>query len=309
VELLLPSGEVRRVDPESDPALFAATLGGCGLTGVILEAGLRLVPAASRTMRVRERRIPDLDSFLAAFAEARESATFSVGWVDALARGRALGRGILETAEVAERDAGPVRRRRVLRMPVDLPSFALNPLSVAAFNAVYRRRVPASGRERAVPMESFFYPLDALRDWNRLYGRRGFRQFQCVLPDAAAPAGIRRLLETIAGARAASFLAVLKTLGGEGRGMLSFPMRGVTLALDLPATPGLEELLARLERLTLDHGGRIYLAKDSALSAAGFAAMYPRLPEFRAVLDRVDPERRLGSDMARRLAVRGEPRP
>ncbi|MGQ9368825.1 FAD-binding protein [Azospirillum sp. ST 5-10] len=303
--LLLPSGEVRRVTPDGDPALFAATVGGCGLTGLVLEAGVRLVPAASRWIRMRERRIADLDAFLAAFAEARETATYSVGWIDALARGGALGRGILETGEVADGVAAELAPRTARRVPVDFPSLALNPLSVAAFNAVYRRRVPAAGRERTVPMETFFYPLDAIHEWNRIYGRRGFHQFQCVLPDAEAPTGIRRLLEAIAGARAASFLAVLKTLGGTGRGMLSFPMRGVTLALDLPHRAGVADLLTTLERLTRDHGGRIYLAKDSALSAEGLAAMYPRLEEFRAVLATVDPDRRLSSDMARRLRIHG----
>ena len=155
-----------------------------------------------------------------------------------------------------------------------------------------------------MPYARFLYPLDSIGQWNRIYGRGGFYQFQCVLPDATAPLGLRRMLEEISAAGRASFLAVLKTLGGEGRGFLSFPMRGFTLALDFPRRPGVEDLLARLERLTLDHGGRIYLAKDAALSPEGFRRMYTRLPEFEAVLDRVDPERRLNSDMARRLKIR-----
>lgn len=306
LELLLPTGEVARLAADERPELFAATIGGIGLTGIILAVALRLQRVPSPAVRVAERRMAGLDDFLAAFAAHRASATYSVGWIDALARGRSLGRGILELAEPAEADGAAIpassRRRRV---PVDLPGFVLNSASVALFNEVYYRRVPAAGRERLLPYENFLYPLDAVEDWNRIYGRRGFYQFQCVLPDEAAPGGLRALLEAISTARGASFLAVLKTLGGEGRGHLSFPLRGHTLALDFPRGAGTDELMRLLERLTLDHGGRIYLAKDACLSAAGFAAMYPRLDAFRAVLREVDPRGRMTSGMARRLNIRG----
>ena len=170
------------------------------------------------------------------------------------------------------------------------------------FNALYWRRVPKDGRERRLAYDRFLYPLDAIADWNRLYGRRGFHQFQALLPE---PRGVRALLEACAASRAASFLAVLKTMGREGAGLLSFGGRGHTLALDFPAGRGIDELLGRLEHLVLDHGGRVYLAKDSRLSAASFAAMYPRLPEFREILVEVDPEGRMRSDLARRLDIRG----
>ena len=180
----------------------------------------------------------------------------------------------------------------------------MNGATVGLFNAAYYRRVPESGRERLASYRRFLYPLDSIARWNHIYGRRGFYQFQCVLPEASAPRGLRRMLEDVANAGRASFLAVLKTLGADGKGFLSFPMRGFTLALDFPRRPGVEELLARLERLTLDHGGRVYLAKDAMLSPDGFRAMYSRLPEFQTVLDEVDPDRRLNSDMARRLRIR-----
>ena len=182
----------------------------------------------------------------------------------------------------------------------------LNPASIGLFNALYYRRIPADGRERTVDFPTFLYPLDALGDWNRMYGKRGFFQFQCVLPYEEAEAGLRKLLEVIGEARSASFLAVLKSLGEAGRGMLSFPRPGFTLALDFPRKSGTAELMARLERIVLDHGGRIYLAKDAALSAQGFRMMYPELPRFRAVLDRVDPDRRMGSDLSRRLGIRSD---
>ena len=303
IDLLLPSGEMKRVSPGEDPQLFQATVGGLGLTGVIVGLGLRMMRVPSPAVRVRERRCRDLDAFLAALAEARTRASYSVGWIDGLAKGGALGRGILEEAEPEPAATLADGASRAWRVPLDFPGFVLNGATVALFNAAYYRRVPANGRERVSGYRRFLYPLDSLRDWNRIYGAGGFYQFQCVLPDESAPQGLRRMLEEIAGSGRASFLAVLKTLGSEGRGLLSFPMRGHTLALDFPRRPGVEELLGRLERLTLDYGGRIYLAKDAALSSAGFRAMYPRLAEFRSVLERVDPQRRMNSDMARRLAI------
>jgi decaprenylphospho-beta-D-ribofuranose 2-oxidase len=303
LDLALPTGEVRRVCPRSDPEVLAATIGGIGLTGLILRVCFRLQSVPSASVEVEERRIADLDAFMAAFAECRATATFSVGWIDTMARGRQMGRGILETAEFAAVDATPFRRARPRNVPFDFPSGVLTPLSIRLFNELYYRRVAAAGRRRTVPIQKFLYPLDALGHWNRIYGRRGFFQFQCVIPDRTASAGITALLEAIARARRGSFLAVLKTLGQGGRGHLSFPEPGYTLALDFPRAGPVPALLGALERITLEHGGRVYLAKDAALSAEGFRAMYPRLRVFQGVLARVDPERRLASDMARRLRI------
>ena len=302
-DLMLADGSTRRVSPADDAALFGATIAGMGLTGIVTALAVRLLKVPSNAVDVFERRMTDLDDFMAALKDARATSFYSVGWIDALARGRALGRGILETADPAPSGLAPAAPRR-RRVPVDFPGFALNPLGVRAFNAAYYRRVPADGRYRREPVERFLYPLDALLDWNRIYGKRGFHQFQCVIPDAEAARGIVRLLEAVSAAGAASFLAVLKTLGGEGRGLLSFPLRGFTLALDLPRRAGTPALFETLERITLDHGGRIYLAKDALLSAAGFQRMYPRQAEFRRVLETVDPHARFSSDMARRLLLK-----
>ena len=303
-DLLLADGSTRRVTADSDAELCAATIGGMGLTGIVREVAFRLLPRATPWVTVHEERIVDLDHYLESFAQVRNTATFSVGWIDALASGASLGRGVLETAEFHQ-DLTMPAPPRPRRMPIDLPSFALNRLSVRAFNEFYRRRVPVAGRERQRPFAEFLYPLDALHDWNRIYGRRGFYQFQCVLPDSTARAGLRSLLETIAGTGNPSFLAVLKTLGRAGRGHLSFPMHGHTLALDFPRGGNADELLRRLEAITLDHQGRVYIAKDSLLSRAGFRAMYPELPRFEAVLQRVDPGARFMSDLARRLGLKG----
>jgi decaprenylphospho-beta-D-ribofuranose 2-oxidase len=301
IELMLPDGSQRRVSPEEDPAAFQATIGGIGLTGIITAVALRLMPVPSNALVVKRQRIANLDAFLDAFRAARE-ASWSVGWIDALAGGAALGRGILETAEPSS-ESLPVPPPGRLGMPLEAPGWLLNPLSIRGFNAAYWRRVPPRGDEQVMHYNRFLFPLDGIQDWNRLYGRRGFHQFQCVLPEPVAAHGLRRLLETVGAAGTASFLAVLKWMGRQGRGMLSFAQPGVTLALDIPAKPGSRELLGRLERITRDSGGRIYLAKDSALSPEGFAEMYPRLGEFRAVRARLDPEGRLSSEMSRRLGM------
>lgn len=303
-DLLMADGETRRVSAESDPELFAATIGGMGLTGILRAVCFRMLPNASPFVRVRERRIRNLDEFLAAFAEIRDTATFSVGWIDALAKGADAGRGILETAEFAPGEAVQVRPRRSRGVPVDFPGFVLNPWTVRGFNEVYFRRVPAAGRERIVPFAEFLYPLDSIHQWNRIYGKKGFYQFQCVVPDDAARAALTTLLSEIAEAGAASFLAVLKTLGREGRGYLSFPMRGHTLALDFPRRAATDALLRRLEAVVLSHGGRVYLAKDALLSPEALRAMYPKLPQFEQVLARVDPQNIFISDLARRLAIK-----
>ena len=302
-DLRLPTGEVRRIEPVCDDALFRATVGGLGLTGVVERACLRLKRVQSNAVNVRMRRIRNLDHYLEAFAEEQERSDYVVGWVDALASGAALGRGILEAATPSEEPiaitAGSARR-----VPIEFPSFVLNPLSVRMFNAIYLRRVPAAGATSRMPYGRFLFPLDALHDWNRIYGRRGFFQFQCVVPFEAGSAALKLLLERIARSRHGSFLAVLKAMGPCGLGYLSFPRPGYTLALDFPNAPGARELIAELECITADHGGRIYFAKDATLSAALVPGMYPELDRMREVLAEIDPCQRMQSDLSRRLRLR-----
>ena len=306
-ELLTADGDFRRVGPEDDPELFAATIGGVGLTGILVTLCIGVLPTPSNAVRVTEMRADNLDHFLRLLFQYRERTTYSVGWIDVLARGDRFGRGILEIAEPAA-ESLPVRSGRPVRIPLDMPGFVLNRWSIGAMNAWYFNRIPALGRDRLVPLAKFFHPLDRVRDWNRMYGNAGFHQFQCVVPDEQAETGIARLLETVGASRAGSFLAVLKTMGGAGKGHLSFPMRGFTLALDFPTRAGVRELMAELEAITLEHRGRVYLAKDSCLSPDGFARMYPALPELRKVLARVDPEGVFESDLSRRLRIREDTR-
>jgi decaprenylphospho-beta-D-ribofuranose 2-oxidase len=304
LDLLTPDGTLRTIGPARAPALFEATCGGLGLTGVITRVAFRMKRVPGPGVAVHAQRVGNLDAFLAAMDAAR-TATYAVGWIDGTARGAALGRGILETAEPSGGHCA-MPRGVALRVPFDFPNLALSPLTITAFNALYYRRAPLAGRWNTAPYGKFFYPLDALRDWNRIYGRRGFHQFQNVVPFETGPDALRELLEVIAASRRASFLAVLKRLG-PGRapgGHLSFPRAGYTLALDFPAGPGIEALYADLVRITLKHGGRVYLAKDALLDPGAFREMYPGWPAFRAVLEEIDPRARLQSDMSRRLRLR-----
>ncbi len=288
LDLALADGRVVTCGPGREPELFAATLGGMGLTGVILRASFRLRPIETAWIRQETRRAATLDDALALFEQSGDR-SYSVAWIDALAGGASLGRSVLMLGEHAVASDLPAGlraaplvsgRRGTLRVPCDFPGCALNRHSVAAFNeAYYRLAVPGT---RLVDLERFFYPLDALLDWNRLYGRRGFVQYQCVVPRAAAAGGLRRLLTATAASGLASFLAVLKLLGPQGAGLLSFPLDGYTLALDFPATAPVFALFRELDAIVADHGGRLYLAKDARMDAEALRRGYPELDRFLA---------------------------
>jgi len=303
LDLITADGVRHRISPRSDPQWFRATCGGCGLTGMITRIAFKMRRVPSAFVDVTERRLKDLDAFFEAF-EAAKDAGYSVGWIDALATGASLGRGILETAEPATGAGFSWREKRTHSAPFDFPGFTINSYSVKAFNALYLRRVPKQGRIRLKSYEEFFYPLDAISHWNRIYGGRGFHQFQCVVPYSNGAKAIRRLLESIAASQAASPLTVLKRLGPGRAGCLSFPIEGYTLALDFPNRAGTETLYRALVNITLDYGGRIYLAKDALLSAEAIPRMYPELDRFRAIVDEIDPDARFQSDMSRRLNLR-----
>ena len=312
--LLTPSGEVLLCSPQEHSEVFWATAGGMGLTGILLSARLRLRRIDSGYIRVDYHKAPNLEDALATMEASDESYDYSVAWIDALAAGQSMGRSVLMRGNHAKADELPVRLQKGMgnraTVPVhpqwnlilDFPSGTLNRLSVKGFNAAYyaiHRNLP----HELVSFEKFFYPLDAINQWNRMYGKRGFVQYQVALPQASGRAGLRTLLDRLARSGRASFLAVLKRFGDAGNGLLSFPMRGYTLALDIPAAPGLVPFLQELDRITVDHGGRVYLAKDAVLRATDFAAMYPRLESFRAIQRKVDPQRLLSSSLARRLRI------
>ena len=310
LSLLTADGDTLRCSRTERPDVFWATVGGMGLTGMILDARLRLRPVESAWLSVDYRKARDLDETLGVFASSDAGSPYSVAWIDCLARGRATGRAVImhgdhapaEAVRAAGRAPFVIPRRHRVAVPIDLPGVFLNPLTVRLFNAVYYA-AHGDARGRLVDFERFFYPLDGVAHWNRLYGRHGFAQYQVVLPPDEGPRGLRMLLERLSGSGRPSFLAVLKRLGPANAGLLSFPREGYTLALDLPVRAGVADFLRELDRLVLARGGRVYLAKDATTTPHSLRAMYPRLDEFRAVKARLDPRGVLSSSLARRLSI------
>ncbi len=312
--LATPTG-TQPVSEASDPDLFWATAGGMGLTGIVLDATLAMVPVETSYMLVDTERAPDLDSVMDLMITGDSRYRYSVAWIDCQAGGPRLGRSVLTRGDHAPLDALPPRLARdpgrarafaprtLARVPLTPPGGLLNPLTVGAFNEFWFRKAPRHQTGKPVHMASFFHPLDGLAGWNRLYGAQGFLQYQFVVPDDR-PDTVRRVIERLTRLRLASFLAVLKRFGPGDPGPLSFPAQGWTLALDLPVGhPALAGLLDELDREVIDAGGRVYLAKDSRLSEAAFRSMYPQVDEWLAVRRRVDPDGVLQSDLGRRLGL------
>jgi decaprenylphospho-beta-D-ribofuranose 2-oxidase len=302
---------VHRISPTEDPELFWATVGGMGLTGVLVRATLLTIPIETGWVRVDTERFGDLGSLTAAMRASDDGWTYSVAWVDTVSRGRALGRSVLSRGEHAL--VGDLEGRRAatpyplpceprLSAPRGVPDGLVSRASVRAFNGLWFHKAPRHREGELQTLAAFFHPLDGVGDWNRLYGPSGFVQYQLVVPDPAEEV-VHDAVRRLAAGGHASFLAVLKRFGPANDGLLSFPVAGWTLALDLPARPGLASVLDDLDARVAEAGGRVYLAKDSRLSARTFAAMYPRADEFARVRDRVDPARILASDLARRLGL------
>jgi FAD/FMN-containing dehydrogenase len=311
-ELVTGQGTIITCSRSENPDAFWATIGGMGLTGIISVVTLRLQRVESAYIRANITRVANLDEALARMLAEDESVRYSVSWVDCMATGKSLGRSVLIQGNLAARAELPARyanqplrlgRARQVSIPFAFPPFALNQWSIQACNTVYYA-MHKTNSGQLVHYDRFFYPLDSVARWNRIYGKRGFVQYQALLPPESARHGMRLLLKAISDSQLGSFLAVLKKTGAANDGLLSFCKPGFTLALDMPNHgQRLLKLLARLDNIVLDHGGRLYLAKDAVTSPEAFCRMYPRLDEFRAVCHRLDPEHRFCSSQARRLKI------
>jgi FAD/FMN-containing dehydrogenase len=236
-----------------------------------------------------------------------------MAWIDCLGSGNSMGRSILMKGEHAspeqlggKQQAHPlaIPQKRKLNVPIDFPGFVLNPLSIKAFNFFYYHKQLSRRAQRVVDYDTFFYPLDAIHNWNRIYGKRGFVQYQCVFPKAESKKGLQQVLARTARAGMGSFLAVLKLFGPQA-GVMSFPMEGYTLALDFPVSRRLFPFLDELDDIVADLGGRVYLTKDARLKPEMLARMYPNLPRFQELLRSIDPEGRIRSLQSQRLGIHG----
>lgn len=309
LRLATPQGVVE-VSPDHDPALFWATAGGMGLTGIVLDATFRCPPIETSHLLVDTRRASDLDAVMAIMDETDADYDYTVAWIDLVARGKSLGRSVLTSGRFARRDELDPHHNDPLGFDPNLlipappwaPSGLLNRLSIRAFNEFWFHKAPVERHDELQTISQFFHPLDMVEGFNRIYGRRGFLQWQFVVPIGAENT-LRRVVEALSSTGCSSFLAVLKRFGPADPGPLSFPMPGWTLALDIPVSAGIAGLLDRLDDEVVDVGGRVYLAKDSRVRPELMSRMYPRLDEWRAVRDRVDPQHILRSDMARRLGL------
>ncbi len=322
------SGELRTLTPADD--LFWAVPGGMGLTGIVVAATLQLVPCGSGLVEVDTRRTADLDETMAVLPEADRDHRYTVAWVDCLSSGAKMGRGVVTAGDHADpalsienaalsmgstalsmgdahresrfgRAVQGSRRAPLGRLSVPTPRWVpvtpLNPTSIGLFNDAYHAKAPRA-RRSLEPLGSFFHPLDALHGWNRLYGPRGFVQHQLAAPQ---PETIQRVITLLSRRRAPTFLCVLKRFGPAGRGPLSFPQPGWTLAVDLPVSDGVGPLLDEIDAEVIAAGGRVYLTKDARLRPDALPQMYPRLAEWQALRDRLDPNHVFASDLSRRL--------
>lgn len=311
ITLVGPEGR-REISRSTDPDALEATTGGMGLTGIVAEAVLRLVPVETSMMVVDTEKVPDLEECMARLERDDGHYRYSVAWVDCLSSGKRLGRGVLTRGDHARRDQLPgVAGAELFRYEpghvVDVGRLSvkglLNPVAAAAFNEVWYRRAPRRRLEELQGITAFFHPLDGVGRWNRLYGPRGFTQYQFVVPLGEEHV-VKSVIEGLGRGGVPCYLGVLKRFGEAGSGHLSFPSPGWTLALDLPlGAPGLARMLDAFDDLVASAGGRVYLAKDGRLRPELLPVMYPRLEDWRAVRSRLDPGGTFGSDLGARLGL------
>jgi FAD/FMN-containing dehydrogenase len=304
LRMRVADGRVLWCSREQHPDLFWATIGGMGLTGHILEVELRMDAVPSSWIWGETMRVPDILEYIRLLDESAAAWPMTMGWIDCVSKGRNLGRGVLFRGRWATPEEAPPRFAKPfsrLSVPIMAPSWSLNSLSVRAFNELYYRK-PVHGL-KPVHWESFFYPLDKLWHWNRIYGRKGFTQYQCVLPREAGPEAAKRFLEVLTSTPGGtSFLCVIKDCGPQSEAMLSFPLRGISIALDIPVRANTQALVDRLNEATIAEGGRVYLAKDAFTRPEHFRAMEgARYDRFMEVRRRWDPELRLRSAQSVRV--------
>jgi len=280
IRLMLSDGSIVNCSQQKHKELFLATCGGMGLTGIILEATFSLKSILSQNIKQTTIKTKNLHQTFDAF-EKYADATYSVAWIDCLSKGDAIGRSLLMTGEFSDDGDLDYSSKKVVSIPFNFPSIVLNYFSVKLFNALYYFKAKQGVSHQNVGLDSFFFPLDSVGSWNRIYGRNGFVQYQFILPKKESLEGLTKILEKISDIGLGSFLAVLKLYGKENENYLSFPMEGYSLALDFKIQKGLFNFLKELDQIVLEYNGRIYLAKDSRVGKSVFEKGYPNIERFR----------------------------
>ena len=301
-ELLRSNGERLICSPDENAELYQATIGGLGLTGIILSAKIKLKPITSTLLNVEHIKFQNLDEFFVLASASEQKFEYTVAWLDCVADGKNFGRGVFMRANHVESTVSDIvlnKKSSGLKVPCYFPGLALNRCSVKAFNNIYFKRQASKTQSQRVYYDKFFFPLDAIADWNKIYGKKGFVQYQCVIPEINAR-HIQEVLKAIVTEGQASFLSVLKTFGSVvSPGMLSFPMQGVTLALDLPYRgASTHTLLNNLDSIVMQYGGRVYMAKDANMSASAFKTYFPGWEQFAKYIDP-----KFSSSFWRRVAI------
>lgn len=309
MDVLTASGEIITCTSDHHEDLFWATCGGMGLTGLVVNVRFRLKPIESAFISQTQLKARNLEELLE-FFEVYNHFTYSVAWIDCLKKDKNFGRSILMLGEHATLDDLTSRQRRDpfkihgdpgLSIPFNFPNFALNNLTVKAFNALFYAKNVKSVQADTVHYDPYFYPLDNIHSWNRMYGKKGFVQYQFVVPMTEKD-GLIKIMQMISNKNMGSFLTVLKVFGPQDS-LISFPMEGFTLAMDFPLTEGLFEFLDELDRVVLEHGGRVYLTKDARMDTQFFKTSYPHYNQFVEILQKYNPNHKFASLLSRRLSI------
>ena len=298
--LMLPNGEI--ITCKKGDELFFATCGGMGLTGIILDAKIYLKKVNSKTINQTTIKTKNLKETFEAF-EKYSYLPYSVAWIDCLAKAENIGKCLLMVGDFANDGKLDFKEKKKLNIPFNFPSFALNNLSVKAFNWLYYKKAPNGESKQKVDIDTFFYPLDAINNWNRIYGKGGFTQYQFILPKDVSFEGLKEILTEISNSGKGSFLAVLKLYGKENENYLSFPIEGYSLALDFKIEKGLFELLDKLDQIVLEYNGRIYLTKDVRVSKETFVKGYPYIEKFRSLRKEYGMDKKFNSLQSIRVGI------
>lgn len=284
--LLRNGGEIVVCSPLQQTDLYAATIGGLGLTGVIVWAEIQLIKIVTAEIDTTVVRFNNLSEFFLLSAELDSKHEYSVAWIDCLAKGSEVGRGVYIVGDHSRYGRAEILSSSKVGVPIAPPFSLVNNMSLKVFNNLYWHCHPSNSTRSRTSYEPFFYPLDRISNWNRIYGRKGFQQYQCVIPEASAEIAMMALLDCISASGQGSFLAVLKRCGNiESPGLISFPMPGISLALDFPQTADLDSLFIRMDDIVREAAGRLYPAKDAHMSGSDFRAAYPAWEQLEKIRD------------------------